>query len=552
MDLPPSVEQRPTPGLDVNSANPAGERPQRPQKDKVEAMAAGTSQLDIAQSQPYTNPLLGQGQAAIGVTTAQTPAGPSTVPTTVQPAGGAPAPTPAPTAPTPSPAQPAPYTYPPLVPVSVVDPSKTEKVTVSLPPSADYRRWGDGLDERWVQAVNEYERNRLGPRLIIHNKQALTEDDVKKYIAEVQPMLEKMVQRLQAYGFFDDRTAPLPQGRMSIKQILIPDSVQYQKGGTVQSYNAIVPSDSRDSPNTKQYVTSFNNDLKTAENVRTVAAYARLSTDMDDIITSRANDLYREQTTHPSTAPVTPATPPDSSTAPVVPSNDAVSLVTGPDVQAGQDASQIPVHDSANPTLRTQYEEAEPSDIIPSAEEQLMGDIIFDTFNEVPPGFGLGTNNKLFVENEQRERKLRQVDNFFPRPDQGAPTGVLPPPWQLQEVLPVSLVQAFFSKVEDRIAAMEHSIASAMKVGNTVHALPAEVKAQPSSQGLPRQASVLTPVISNIQRWLPTVDPAGVFLNKRGLRHLHSPWNYPFEAEQDTVNSGPTLRRRRALAINLP
>jgi hypothetical protein len=80
-----------------------------------------------------------------------------------------------------------------------------------------------------------------------------------------------------------------------------------------------------------------------------------------------------------------------------------------------------------------------------------------------------------------------------------------------------------------------------------------EVAHSVSSSGLPRDKnSVFEPVIHNKDPWQPIVDPASRQLGKRGWKRLFSPWRDPDAREEQPMNGGPHLRKRRALEVILP
>lgn len=569
VDLPPSVVPPPVPELAVNTKSPGEEKEGKGPTDKLEDMASGTTQMDIAQSQPYSNPMLTPGQPSIGMTSS-TPAGsgaPVMVPTTTTPTvaptmGGATAPPAAPTA------APELKKLTPLPPVQTID-ILGDQVTDRLPPILYPNVGGDMAVyvAKRRAAQDAIDAATYGKREV--PSETAIAAPVKAMKAAWRALIAGMPTSsapdvpagrvLNDYrgteGYDPPPKSPNPAGELRLSDYdarLGPQTVTYYKVNKIQVYNTPIELKGDEQVATRDAILQYNKDLKFAQGgvVGKVENYRKVQQDAIAVQNARMTDLDLANQQILSDATATPApTAPEAGTtpAPTPSSNSALPAQTPADT-----SGLPPLHDSANPTLRAQFEEAEPADVIPSEKDQLTSDIIFDAFDEVAPGFGLGISNKLFVENELRERKLRHVDNFFPRPDPGVPTGVTPPPWQLQEVLPVSLVKSFFDKVETRMASMEKTIQNSLAIGKTVHTLPDEVRAVPSSKGLLRPASILEPVNNNIQRWLPTFDPAGVYLNQRGLRHLHSPWNHPYEAEEDSVNSGPTLRRRRSLAINLP
>jgi hypothetical protein len=204
----------------------------------------------------------------------------------------------------------------------------------------------------------------------------------------------------------------------------------------------------------------------------------------------------------------------------------------------------------ATNTLKTHFENASPEDVTPSPARQLQSDVQFDMFNLVPPGFGLGQRNKLFVENEQRESFLKYQHNYPFRPDSGVPTNITPPPWQWQDVMAPGMVKAFLEKLSKQVDDIKKAVSS-VRAG-TVGALPSDVVTLPSSKGLPRRPSPFVPVHNNTDAFVSTVQPAGFFMNRRPFRHITSTWRDPEQAEFDAQNSGPVFRRRRQLAFNLP
>lgn len=200
--------------------------------------------------------------------------------------------------------------------------------------------------------------------------------------------------------------------------------------------------------------------------------------------------------------------------------------------------------------LRAHFDTATAADVTPTPQRQLQSDMLFDMFSVVPPGYGLGSRNKLFVENEQRDEFLRFRNNFFIRADQGAPTGIVPVPWYFQDTLPVEVLQDYVRKQKETLS--NTILAASTTVGRTVGALPADVDSTKSSRGLLRPLSFLRPVIENDAPLTPTIDPAGVYLNGRTFRHLYSPWRSPTENEDDVMGGGSHFRTRRALVTVNP
>jgi len=200
--------------------------------------------------------------------------------------------------------------------------------------------------------------------------------------------------------------------------------------------------------------------------------------------------------------------------------------------------------------LRAHFQEATANDVTPTPERQLQSDVMFDMFSVVPPGYGLGQRNKLFVENEQREAFLRFQNNFFPRADDGPPTGIVAAPWQLQDNIPKDVLGMWVNSDLQRHRAAIGAYNTV--VGKTSGSLPGDVVTTASARGLPRPVSFLRPVITNNDPLLPVTEPAGVFLNARGFKHLYSPLSVPTAREVDIEGGGSHLRRRRAMAFVNP
>jgi len=200
--------------------------------------------------------------------------------------------------------------------------------------------------------------------------------------------------------------------------------------------------------------------------------------------------------------------------------------------------------------LRAHFQTASKSDVIPTPQRQLQSDVLFDMFSVVPPGFGLGQTNKLFVENEQRDAFYRYTNNFFPRADDGPPTGVTSAPWQWQDNIPKSVLATF---VNEQLTTFEQQrVMLASVTDKTARTLPGDVNVQKSSRGLVRPPGFLRPVITNHEPLVPVSEPAGLYLNSRGFRHLHSPVANPTIRETDAENGGSHFRRRRAMAFVNP
>lgn len=210
---------------------------------------------------------------------------------------------------------------------------------------------------------------------------------------------------------------------------------------------------------------------------------------------------------------------------------------------------------SGAPTLRPRFGIAAPKDVIPPTTEQLRSDLEFDLFSVVPPGYGEGVSNKLFLYQRAWDDYLRFAPPFFgPGPWLGPLNTVYPMPWQWQTIKSGKDIKGHYDKEMSKLSAAKsvvrsHGEGSAAAFGRDVPEHPVSI----SSSGLPRDSrSPFEPVIHNTQSWTPDRDPAGYLLGKRGLKRTFSAWRDPDAFEHQRDNGGPTLRKRRSLEVILP
>ena len=212
--------------------------------------------------------------------------------------------------------------------------------------------------------------------------------------------------------------------------------------------------------------------------------------------------------------------------------------------------------DRATDALRPRYGLVGPRDVIPSPMDQLRSDIAFDMFSFVQPGFGEGSDNKLFKYQQQTENGIQGMGrSFLPRQDDGRLNYQHPMPFQWQCVQDITKSARLLQREEDLIPLVNVLVrklgeASTGVLGRDVPETPVAV----SSSGLRRDPrSVFEPVIQNADNMQPTLDPAGYLLHKRGWRRDFSPWREPQMREiQPPMNRGPHLNKRRSLEVILP
>lgn len=216
----------------------------------------------------------------------------------------------------------------------------------------------------------------------------------------------------------------------------------------------------------------------------------------------------------------------------------------------------LTVQDESTATLRPLYGIAGGAEVIPPVREQLRSDIEFDLFNLVQPGHGEGSDNKLFLYQEGREKNIRfKRPLYTPNVWLGPSNYQHPLPWQWQNVKAVSDVQKSVAEVSERVEKVARLIdrmgeKTTEAFGRDVGEAPAAI----SSSGLKRDVnSPFEPVIQNRHPWTPILDPPGKDLERqRGWKRSFSALRDPDAVEVQVRNGGPTLRKRRALEVILP
>ena len=212
---------------------------------------------------------------------------------------------------------------------------------------------------------------------------------------------------------------------------------------------------------------------------------------------------------------------------------------TGDDVVLSKQSKE-----NSTDTLRTQYGEANPADVVPTKRQQIMSDIMFDSFNTVLPGFGNGMANKMFLMEEERDEKII-----------GAPPLAEPRPWigpiQGPDVPPFEWRESFSRDERKQIyrRKMAQYIAEAQlerRVGTgSLNILGDDVGflRDTSDRGLPRpRESVLEPVVVNSAPWQPVKIPTGYELNAVRMRSVHDAMRMPNKIQPSMAqNGGPTF-----------
>lgn len=211
--------------------------------------------------------------------------------------------------------------------------------------------------------------------------------------------------------------------------------------------------------------------------------------------------------------------------------------------------------DRATATLRVKYGISGVPNAIPDPHEQLRSDLEFDLFSVVPPGYGEGVDNKLYLQEKMHNDFVHFREPFYSPGTWLGPLNTLQPmPWQWQTVKSQRDINSYHARVANRRrnalgAVREHGAASAAAFGRDVSEAPSSI----SSQGLKRQLmSPYEPINQLKHPWTPDLDPAGYGLNQRGFKRLFSPWRDPDVKEVQRDNGGPHLKKSRALEEIIP
>lgn len=208
--------------------------------------------------------------------------------------------------------------------------------------------------------------------------------------------------------------------------------------------------------------------------------------------------------------------------------------------------------ENSTDTLRTLFKEASPDGVVPTKRQQVLSDIMFDSFNTVLPGWGNGMANKMFLMEEEREQKIVYAEPLAePRPWIGPIQGPDTPQPEFQEQLSKRDRRAYFLNKE-RQHGRENKLARRVGDGS-LNVLGDDVGfLRPiSDKGLPRaRESVFEPIIVNSAPWQPVKLPTGEDLTRVKMRKLFDAERMPNKIKPSmSQNDGPTFPRRDAFAV---
>lgn len=204
--------------------------------------------------------------------------------------------------------------------------------------------------------------------------------------------------------------------------------------------------------------------------------------------------------------------------------------------------------DTATPSMRPQYGMEGASSVVPSTAKQLASDLGFDMFSWVNRGFGNGSDNKLFLQQEAHDKLVRYAgDMYGPGAHPGPVAGIAPMPMAWAPVKSSEFIN-HTHKTFNRKNKLCMNVYNSMAPQNgTALALPDDIGSQHmfSSQELPRKmSSPLEPVYNNYSVFRPVRDGPGMDRSSKMARSLHDPVRDPYNENTDTQNGIPHLPRR--------
>lgn len=194
---------------------------------------------------------------------------------------------------------------------------------------------------------------------------------------------------------------------------------------------------------------------------------------------------------------------------------------------------QIAGHKLEDPlhTMRPGYGLAGGELLVPENSLQTTSDVVFDMFSVVPPGFGNGDTNKLFLQQQSWEKFVKHGGKMFgPNSYDGPTAGITPMPMQWTRTKPQAYIdqkqRQFDRKYSNALNTMQKHTALELSSG----ALPNDFAYNSivSSKSLPRNSvSVLQPVVHNAGAFAPAFDPPA-FARTERRRRLYDPVRHPY------------------------
>jgi hypothetical protein len=189
------------------------------------------------------------------------------------------------------------------------------------------------------------------------------------------------------------------------------------------------------------------------------------------------------------------------------------------------------------PTIRPNYIESTGTELVLTPEEQIRGDVEFDLFSLVKPGFGQGVANTLFVENENRDKNIRYAGNLFtPNTYDGPEMGAYPVRPSLRRVQTPHVQHLNTILQRDRDAQIESYMMTLVgSASNSV--LPDDNLYLSNPTGRSRRGkSPMIPLFDTSHNWKPVKELAGYEMPTKRFRRDFDPLRLP----ENNVAFAPT------------
>jgi hypothetical protein len=169
----------------------------------------------------------------------------------------------------------------------------------------------------------------------------------------------------------------------------------------------------------------------------------------------------------------------------------------------------------------------------------------------VNKGFGNGSDNKIFLQQEARDKLVRYAgDMYGPGPHPGPIGGVKPMSMAWSSVKSKGFIDKIHNDFQSSSKLCARVYDNNVLQNTTAGALPDDIGSQHlfSSKELPRKMlSPLEPMYNNYSVFRPVRDAAG-FQRPRNLsRHRHDPIRNPFNVNKDLQNGMQILPKRLAM-----
>lgn len=210
------------------------------------------------------------------------------------------------------------------------------------------------------------------------------------------------------------------------------------------------------------------------------------------------------------------------------------------------------VLNARNDTLRPMFGMANPMDSIPSTRDQMKSDLIFEDFSIVPPGFGLGVTNKMFLMEEAREKQIIYREPLAePRTYQGPSGLVQAEPLQWQNSITKRDRGVEVRENEREMARMMLAVQQVGSGSTNVLGNDLGFGRASSDKGLNRPPeSVFEPVIRKPLVMERVRLLTGQQLEGREMRRLFEPTRFPERFDVTTaLEGGPIMTQGKALAM---